>query len=246
MLWRVERVEIIEAVRWTAKGNGGSPLGAVRFEAATGIGARDWLPYWSRFGDVQREAGFEPNKLNAAYPDELLFDKTIELMRELGKYPTARERRTKSLNDVSHPDSKVFERLGNKAQFISKLAAYCADKPEHADMVALLESLIETSPSAGTDSAESTGTVRHGFVYLLKGRPGQYKIGHTDAPGRRQFELSAGASTELDLVHKIETDDPKGVETYWHTRFAAQCTHREWFKLSATDVKAFKRWRRIY
>jgi Meiotically up-regulated gene 113 len=246
MLRPMERADIIAAIRRTAEQNGGKPLGRVLFERATGIAERDWLPYWSRFGDVQRDAGFEPNRLLAAYDDTYLFQKIIELTRELGKYPTSNERRTKALNDPTFPSFKVFDRLGNRAQFISKLAAYCADKPEHADMVALLEPLVETSASAGTDSTESTGTARHGCVYLLKGRPGQYKIGHTDAPGRRHFELSAGASTELDLVHKIETDDPLGVETYWHTRFATQRTHREWFKLSAADVKAFKRWRRIY
>lgn len=240
----MERADILEAMRRSAEN--GKPLGAARFEQVTGIARSDWGHYWPRIGDVQREAGFEPNQKIAAYDDAFLFERIIELTRELGTYPTDRDRRVKAHSDHGFPSHRVFDRLGNRAQFISKLAAYCADKPEHADMVALLEPLVSTSTSAGTDSTESTGTARHGFVYLLRGRPGQYKIGRTDSPGRRHFELSAGASTELDLVHKIETDDPEGVEHYWHRRFDDKRIRREWFKLSAADVKAFKRWKRIY
>jgi Meiotically up-regulated gene 113 len=63
---------------------------------------------------------------------------------------------------------------------------------------------------------------------------------------RRLSELGVTASVKHELAHEIKTDDPSGVEAYWHRRFQAQRMRGEWFKLSAADVRAFKRWRRIY
>jgi len=86
----------------------------------------------------------------------------------------------------------------------------------------------------------------YGFVYLVKGHPGEYKIGRTTLVDRRLTQLGATASVEHELVHEIKTDDPSGVEAYWHRRFHEKRMRGEWFHLNPRDVGAFKRWRHVY
>jgi hypothetical protein len=242
----MNRDEILAAMKQTADENGDKPLGMARFERATGIGESDWLRYWSRFGDLQREAGFEANQLQGAYDDAYLFEKLVGLTRELQKFPTSRELVTKAHHDASFPSSTVFQRLGNKKQLIAKFATYCAENPESADIIALLGPLAEDSPSDANQLKPDSENPRYGFVYLVKGHPGEYKIGRTNLVDRRLSELGATAAIQHLLVHEIKTDDPAGVEAYWHSRFRDKRMRGEWFRLSPADIKAFKRWRRIY
>jgi|SRR5579859_2763961 len=79
-----------------------------------------------------------------------------------------------------------------------------------------------------------------GFVYLLRSVK-HYKLGRTNAAGRRLRELAIQLPQKPDTVHVIETGDPEGIEQYWHRRFADRRQGGEWFALSADDVRAFKK-----
>lgn len=68
-----------------------------------------------------------------------------------------------------------------------------------------------------------------------------YKIGRTNSVGRRAYELAIQLPERLELVHSFETDDPVGIERYWHERFATRRANVEWFKLTTADVTAFRR-----
>jgi hypothetical protein len=243
----VEKEEILAEIRRTAKVNGGKPLGRARFEQATGITWYDWSRYWARFGEAQREAEVEPTTLQKAYQDDFLLRILADLTRELERFPSVADLRLKSFQVAGFPNPKTFRRLGNKRMVLSKVMGYCSQRAEYADVATLVQASIDFLKSNGVDDLPSvTDEPKYGFVYLVRGHPGEYKIGRTNLVDRRLSELSVTASVAPQLVHEIKTDDPVGVAAYWHQRFADKRMRGEWFRLGPADVKAFLRWKRIH
>jgi hypothetical protein len=68
-----------------------------------------------------------------------------------------------------------------------------------------------------------------------------YKIGRSNAAGRRERELAIQLPDKAKNVHVIKTDDPVGIERYWHDRFGSRRKNGEWFELTADDLRAFRR-----
>jgi len=244
----MRKEEILAEIKRTAKENGGKPLGKDRFEEITGIKRSEWQKFWPRISEAQQEAGLIPNQFSTeAHPDDYLIESIVGLIRELKKFPTQAEMRIKRLNDSTFPDGSVFTtRFGNKLELISQVRNYCRDKTKYSDIIEMLDSVgFVPKPNAADDTINKNNVI-YGFVYLVKGHPGEYKIGRTNMVDRRLSELGATASIEQKLVHEIKTDDPAGVEAYWHKRFQVKRMKGEWFKLNAAEVNSFKRWRRIY
>jgi len=240
----ITKQQILDEIKRTTKENGGKPLGMGRFEKETGIKPYDWQRYWTQFSKAQQEAGFSPNQLQVAYSNEFLFGQIISLARKLNKFPTFREFRIEKINNPEFPDYSAFNRaFGSKQQFILKLIEYCKGKKDYED----IKKLCEEVSKMNNDYEDIVGANKEilGAVYLFK-HGKYYKIGKTNDTVRRGNELKIQLPENLDLIHEIKTDDPSGIEAYWHKRFEAKRMNGEWFDLNPADVKAFKRWRRIY
>lgn len=240
----MNKEHIISEIRRTAKANGGLPLGWRRIEAETGIRYYDWYgQYWARWSDAVREADLEPNRMVEAFDDDFLLEKLVELTRRLQRVPIAGDLLLAAKYDEAFPSEKVFRRLGSKPQQVSRVIAYCEANAGKEDVAILWRQVFV--PEQQEESGGNDPTV--GYVYLLKhGSRREYKIGKTYNPLRREGELAIQLPEKLQPVHYIETDDPSGIESYWHSRFASKRKEGEWFALSAEDVRAFKRWKRIY
>ncbi len=239
----LSKEDILEEIRKTAKENGGIPLGSGRFEQETGIKPYYWKKYWARLGDAQREAGFTPNKLNSAFSDEHLFEKFIALTRELGRLPTFGDLTVKHSSDKHFPNDTAFYRLGNIQQQISKLLTYSTEK-NYKDIIKFCKTYIEAKATSEETKNYELKTEEVGSVYLVKSGH-YYKIGRTNNMDRRHQEITIVLPEGLKLIHEIKTDDPSGIEAYWHRRFEPKRKNGEWFDLNSSDVRAFKRWRRI-
>lgn len=238
-----KRQHVLDEMKRTAAANGGRPLGEMQFARETSIRGHEWRRYWPRISDLQKEAGFEPNTKKEAIPTDVLFTHLALLTRELGKRPTASEIGVKRNADPNFPGFQTFLRLGDLKGITRRLAEWCRMRPEYSDVATLLfQELVGSSTS--DDQGRKVSVRVRGSVYLLKDGK-HYKIGRTNSIGRRERELDIQLPRKPTKVHVIQTDDPEGIEAYWHKRFADKRREgSEWFVLSADDVAAF-RWRKF-
>jgi hypothetical protein len=240
-----KKQQILDLIRRLAAQNGGVAPGAQRFNSLTGIGKSEWYPkLWLRWGDAVREAGLQGNSMARSLGHELLIKKYIELIRELQRFPIEGDLIHKRIADKSFPNRDAFNALGGKSQRATRILEYCRTKPGHEDVVPFCETIASTTAEIEEVMPESQAV---GYVYLVKhGSRREYKIGRTNNPLRREGEIRIELPEKVQPVHVIKTDDPAGVEAYWHARFADKRKEGEWFALTAEDVRAFKRWKRIY
>jgi len=238
----MDRGYIIQEIQRTAKENDGKPLGRKKFTSETGIKLYDWLGvYWATWSDALLEAGFTPNQFQVAFDKAELLDKYARLALELGQLPASSQLRLKARRDPTFPTHTVFgRRFGTKAHLVRQLIDHCRERKGFEGVVKLCETYSMPKTKAHTDHHETTTDVIIGFVYLVKS--GKYfKIGRSNATGRRTYELDLQLPERSKTIHVIRTDDPAGIEAYWHRRFDSKRKNGEWFELAGEDVAAFKR-----
>jgi hypothetical protein len=235
----MSKERILSEIRRTAKENGGVPLGAARFATETGISVGMWRgKHWRVWSDALMEAGFQPNQKHEAHSKEVLLGHMIALMRRLRRFPTYTDLRMARQADPSFPGHMPFQNLGPLPERIAMVRAYAAERPEDSDILDLLPSVDDEPEVAPADDPAPKDV--DGAVYMLKlGK--HYKVGKSFRVPQRHREIAIELPEKPDVVHVIATDDPSGIEAYWHGRFAAKRPNGEWFALSADDVRAFRR-----
>ncbi len=237
----MDKEHILSEIKRTTEENSGKPLGRLRFEQATGIRHRDWCgKYWSRWNDALAEAGYAPNPLQSAYTDDFLINKLVELAQEIRRFPTQNDLRVKAHLTPGFPSQSVFGRFGSKQDLAQAALDYCEKNALDNSICKMCIEAVAMVKRDRPDTGKSEERTEYGFVYLMKSGT-YYKIGRSNSAERRESEVRLLLPEKLELLHKIKTDDPVGIERYWHERFAAKRMRGEWFDLNRADVSAFKR-----
>ena len=238
----MNKQQVIDEIKRVAKVHKGKAPGLHLFQRETGVKKSDWYPHlWLRWGDALKAAGFEPNQLQGAISADEAIGKLVAVIKELGRFPVEGELRIRSKADPAFPSHSTFAKFGGKKKLAQAIVEYCGKRGDLDDVAAICsERANKTHPAEAPESPAPAGSESDGFVYLMKsGR--YYKIGRTDEVGRRQREVGIQLPEELETIHYIRTDDPSGIEAYWHKRFAGKRQKGEWFDLTRADVNAFKR-----
>lgn len=232
------RERIISEIKRLASENGGKAPSKVYFQQETGITESEWSgKLWVRWNDVVTDAGLMPNERQERLSSDLVLDKYAEVSRHFGKPPTSAELRMYARETANFPAHTTFSNhFGSKDRLIAALRDRAIEQGEE-DLIAILPKL--KAPSTSTASP-GPSNVPEGWVYLLQSG-NHFKIGSSDELEKRVKQISVALPEKVELAHAIRTDDPPGIENYWHRRFAGQRANGEWFKLSPADVKAFKR-----
>lgn len=246
----MDRQTIIDEIKRIAAENQGRPPGLEKFQRGSGIASPQWLGvYWENWSEALLEAGFQPNAHAVAFDKNDLLKSLARAVRDLKKYPSGVELMSYARDKQDFPHAAAFQRhFANRAERIMALKNYCEQQDsEFADILPILPNIHGLKSDAQTGASNSINDHHFGYVYLLKFGQDDYKIGASNDPERRFGEIITMPEPPLQ-IHTIKTDDPLGVEAYWHRRFASKQIGKnsERFQLSPPDVRAFCRWSRIF
>lgn len=237
------REEIINELKKWAIENGGKTPGEKVFYETTEVGITDRRKFWANYGELVSEAGLTPNQFDKTkYSREQLCKLFIGVMRDKHKWPTRGILEVTHHNNPSFPNHVTFyKNLGLTRKLAGAILEFISDNDEYNDVAEICKSELEKYKYKSSDENNSS----YGFVYLGK-QHGRYKIGKTTDLNRRREDISLMGPEPMVYIHEIKTDDMNGLEAYWHKRFESKRQRGEWFKLNSSDVKAFKRWIRIF
>jgi hypothetical protein len=231
---------ILAEIKRIAAENGGQAPGRDAFEHTTGISRRKWFGvYWPRWSYALQEAGFKENTFTKKIDSIELLKRLAILTREVGKLPTEGEYRILRREDKTVPSHTTLRNhFEQRESLVDALINFAEKHPEYSDILALLPEKVYMADSVSPQLPKSARN--DGYVYLIKSG-NHYKIGKSGDVERRIKQIRISLPEKANLLHNIKTDDPSGIEAYWHKRFADKRANGEWFALTKDDVAAFMR-----
>lgn len=192
--------------------------------------------FWRSWKAFQLDAGIAPNAKVQRLPDRPILEGLARLTRKLGRVPTTDDIAFARKSDNTIPsEATVRKRAPTDAARAALLQEFCASSAEWADVLGLIKPALQV--------AAARPNTQHAVVYLMQ-HGKRFKVGKSVDLDERLRNAKTWI-TDARYLWYIETDDPFGVEKYWHGRFKAKSLGGEWFRLSNDDVAAFKKWRRI-
>ena len=229
------RHKIIDEIKRLVEISGTTP-GARTFARETRISENEWKGvYWARWGDALIEAGYSPNVIQERLSDDFLLKSYCQATRHYQRAPTKPELRMYSKTSIGFPSYTTLQKhFGTIALAREKAREWAEKNDDFSDIVGFLPSKRSNIDDLAMEN------LSEGWVYLLKSG-NHYKVGRGDDLERRVKQVTTALPEKVDLLHAIKTDDPPGIESYWHRRFKEKRLNGEWFALNAADIKAFKR-----
>lgn len=234
--------EILHYIKTTTEDNNGIPLGEQKFYDSTPVKKSDWHgKIWIRWSEAVAEAGYKPNKFfNQEIPKSEILEEIAKITIQLRKFPTKAELMFFHNNKKTIPSTSIIrKKFGRKLDIAKALLKHCKTRKEFEEVVQICEEIVTQNQKKKT-KLEIDHETTLGKVYLMKSGK-YYKIGKSNHVGQRNYSIGLKLPEKLEVIHEISTDDPFGIEKYWHNRFKDKRLKGEWFDLSSEDVKAFKR-----
>lgn len=237
--------EILKEIKkWTKENGDRTPSEKVIREELR-IPKWDWINYWTKITDLQREAGLTPQHFDKTkFTKNELCEIFIKTIRELDKWPSRDELDFKRRQNPNFPASSTFyNQLGLTRELAQTILDYVNGKKGFEDINDICNSILKQN----NDRKETTNDnqIERGFVYMGK-RGSHYRVGRSKDLDQRRNDHNINQPEYFEYIHVIETDDMVHIEDYWHKRFESKKLKGEWFKLNSSDIKAFKRWRKIF
>jgi len=230
--------EILGHIRDLAAKNGGTAPGRRAFETSTGLGQDAWRgKYWSDWGDAVREAGLTANEKTTALDRDYVMSHYLLASRQRGRPATMPDLRIYAKSTVGAPGHNAFARQYaglNGLRLVAK--EFIKANDGWADLAELFADVLPEPEGTGQKSV-----AKEGWIYLLGDQRGSYKIERRDDVEGDGKPIAVAKQEKLNIEHLIRTDDPVGIEAYWHNRFADRRANGAWFKLTPDDIRAFKK-----
>jgi len=232
----MERDYVIVEIRRVAEEIGKSP-GIVAFQKLSGIPKKDILgKLWARWSDALADAGLSANSFGSKrYDDGEVLNAISQVAFEINRWPSPNDLRMYAhANDGFMSETTIRNHFPKRSQLVEAMRKLAVDNDPTGQILGWLP-----EPTVSLESIQKSNESA-GYVYLMSSGD-FYKIGRSNEIERRVKQISVALPNRINLEHTIATDDPSGIEAYWHRRFAEKRANGEWFKLTKSDVLAFKK-----